>query len=113
MIETPAEILEHEASADAVRSFISWRKLTKKPLTERAALLIAKTLRQITGAGGDADEALDLAQEFGWQTIKFDWYWRIKNGNRTSQVGHSDADAGNREIAFAAAAIRTPSKDCF
>lgn len=79
--ETPAEILEHEASAAAVRGFIAWRKLTKKPLTERAAVRVATTLRDITGAGGDADEALDLAQEHGWQTIKADWYWRIKNGN--------------------------------
>lgn len=81
MLETPSQILEHEASADAVRGFIQWRKMTKKPLTERAALLICKTLREITGKGGDADEALDLAQEHGWQTIKVDWYWRIKNGN--------------------------------
>jgi len=82
MLETPAQILEHEASRDAVQGFIAWRKMTRKPLTERAACLIAKTLRCITGAGGDADEALDLAQEHGWQTIKPQWYWKIKDGER-------------------------------
>ena len=80
MIETPAQILEHEASSDAVASFVKWRKMTKRPLTERAAALIAKTLRQITAQGGDADEALDMTQEHGWQTIKVDWYWRSKGG---------------------------------
>lgn len=89
MLETPSQILEHEASSDAVRGFIQWRKMTKKPLTERAALLVSKTLREITGQGGDADEALDLAQEHGWQTIKPDWYWRLKhgNGNRSNSGG--------------------------
>jgi predicted ThiF/HesA family dinucleotide-utilizing enzyme len=79
MIETPHEILAHDASDDAVRSFMAWRKSTKKPLTDRAACLIAKSIREITAKGGDADEALDLAQEHGWQTIKPHWYWRIKN----------------------------------
>ena len=84
MIETPAEILEHEASADAVKSFIAWRKATKKPLTERAAVLVANKLRAITAKGGDADEALDMMQEMGWQTVWVDSYWRIKNGNGNS-----------------------------
>ena len=96
MIETPSQILEHDASADAVRGFISWRKAIKKPLTERAAVLIAATLRTITAAGGDADEALDLAQEHGWQTIKPDWYWRIRNGDGNSaQAGNGRGVAGS------------------
>ena len=91
MIETPAQILEHDAGQDAVRGFIAWRKATKKPLTERAAVLIAKSLREITAEGGDADEALDLTQEHGWQTIKPQWYWRTKNGN-----GNNIAQIDNR-----------------
>jgi hypothetical protein len=86
MLETPAQILEHDASTDAVRSFIAWRKATKKPLTERAAILVSKSLREITGSGGDADEALDLAQEHGWQTIKPHWYWKIKNDADTQKT---------------------------
>lgn len=114
MIETPAEILGHAASKDAVRGFIAWRKATKKPLTERAALLIAKSLRDITGAGGDADEALDLAQEHGWQTVKPDWFWRVKNGNGNHTKAHnSRANAAANAITFAGSARRTPSSDSF
>ena len=113
MIETPAEILSHAASPDAASSFVAWRKKLRKPLTERAALSIAKTLVAINAAGGDATEALDLAQEHGWQTIKPDWYWNLKNGNRNRQAGNPRANAPDRQISFAATAIRTPGADCF
>ncbi len=76
MIETPAEILAHHASADASASFIAWRKKTKRPLTETAALRIAKTLAAINAAGGDASDALGMAEERGWQTIRPDWYFK-------------------------------------
>lgn len=81
-IETPAEILAHHAGIDAADGFVAYRKKMKKPLTERAALLIAKTLAHINATGGDAALALDLAQEHGWLTIKLDWYRRVANGNR-------------------------------
>lgn len=113
MIETPAEILSHAASHDAASSFVAWRKKLRKPLTERAALSIAKTLAAINAAGGDATEALDLAQEHGWQTIKPDWYWNIKNGNGNRQAGNARAYSTDRQITFAATAIRTPRQDCF
>ena len=114
MIETPAEILSHAADSEAASSFVAWRKKLRKPLTERAALSIAKTLAAINAAGGDATEALDLAQEHGWQTIKPDWYWNIKNGNRNNQASRNSAtNAGDKQITFAATAIRTPRQDCF
>ena len=113
MIETPAQILEHEASTDAVRSFIAWRKATKKPLTERAACMIAKSLREITGKGGDADEALDLAQEHGWQTIKPDWYWRVKNGNGNSAAKGGGTYTRDEQASIAAGFARAPRDDCF
>ena len=85
--QKPSDILSHHADHDAADSFIAWRKTVKKPLTERAAIMIAKTLSAINQAGGDATEALDLAQEHGWMTIKPEWYWKVKHGN------------GNRETA--------------
>jgi hypothetical protein len=112
VIETPAEILSHHADAEAADSFIAWRKKIRKPLTERAALMIAKTLAAINAAGGDATEALDMAQEHGWMTIKPDWYWGKINGNGNRQTT-ANADAANRQIAFAARAARTPGEDCF
>ena len=112
MLESCSDILSHHADNDAVDSFIKWRKAIKKPLTERAAVLIAATLRQINADNGDATEALDLAQEHGWQTIKPDWYWRIKNGNgrhNGAAINHATSSA----IAIAARAARSPRDDCF
>lgn len=76
MIETPTEILSHITSPQSAASFVAWRKRTKKPLTEAAALRIAKTLAAINAAGGDASDALGMIEEHGWQTIKADWYFK-------------------------------------
>lgn len=76
MIETPAEILAHHASKEAADSFVAWRKRVKKPLTETAALRISKTLAAIRAAGGDPSDALAMAEEHGWQTIKAEWYFK-------------------------------------
>lgn len=76
MIETPAQILSHAADPEAAESFVAWRKKIKKPLTDRAAVRILATLAEIKSAGGDPSEALDLAQEHGWMTIKPAWYWK-------------------------------------
>lgn len=76
MIETPAEILTHYASKEASESFVRWRKVTKRPLTEAAALRIARTLATITAQGGDASDALGMIEEHGWQTIKAEWYFK-------------------------------------
>lgn len=115
--ETPADILSHHADPDAVDSFIKWRKAVKKPLTDRAARMIAKTLTEIWRDGGDPTEALDLAQEHGWQTIKPHWYWRIKNdaANAANAIPSGSAHGGNGRIgsgtadAFAAVAARMSS----
>lgn len=112
MIETPAQILSHHADAEACDSFAAWRKRIRKPLTDRAAVMIAKTLAAINAAGGDATEALDMAQEHGWQTVKPDWYWRQKDGNR-HRAADTAADATSRAIAFAGRASRAPSEDSF
>ena len=77
MIETPTEIIAHHASQAAASSFTAWRKKSRKPLTEAAALRIAKTLGEINAAGGDASDALGMAEEHGWQTIKADWYFKL------------------------------------
>lgn len=76
MIETPAQILSHAADPEAAESFVAWRKKIKKPLTERAAAMLLKTLAEIKAAGGDPSEALDLAQLRGWTAIQVDWYFK-------------------------------------
>ena len=77
MIETPAEILAHITSPESASSFAAWRKRVRKPLTEAAALRILKTLAAIQAAGGDPDDALAMAEEHGWQTIKAEWYFKM------------------------------------
>jgi len=109
-IETPAEIIAHYATAAAALSFVSWRKKIKKPLTETAALRIAKTLAAIAAAGGDASDALGMAEERGWMSIKEDWYFGQRNNNAGAVSG---PNAANCEITIAAGFARSPSRDCF
>jgi hypothetical protein len=110
MIESPNEILAHHATAAASASFVAWRKRIKKPLSETAAIRIAKTLAAINAAGGDASDALGMAEERGWQSIKEEWYFGKRNSNKGGNPGtNANADT----IANAARAIRSPSADCF
>ena len=96
------------ASPDAVASFIAYRKRTKgKALTLTAAKRLASNLKEIYNAEGDTDDALGLAEERGWQTIKPEWYFK------SSKPRNSSADTTAREIAFAARAGRSPSLDSF
>ena len=109
-IETPSEIIARYATVAAAISFVAWRKKIKKPLTETAALRIAKTLAAIKAAGGDASDALGMAEERGWQSIKEEWYF----GQRNSNAGSVSAPhAGTVEINVAAGFARSPSRDCF
>ena len=113
-IETPAEILSHHADIYAVDSFIAYRKKHKRAaLSERGAVMLAKTLAEINKDGGDASEALDIAQERGWQTIKAEWYWNDKHGQSTHGSASSNANARNQQADAAAGFARTPSGDCF
>ena len=110
MVESPSEIIAHHASKSAADSFTAWRKRIRKPLTETAAIRVAKQLAAITAAGGDADDALGMAEEHGWQTIKGEWYFGQRNRNQnTPATGNATIDA----ITFAGSAHRTPQKDCF
>jgi len=78
------------ASEAAVASFIAYRKKSKgKALTETAAKRLADTLKAIFNAGGDCDDALGMAEERGWLTIKADWYFNEKgkaNGRTNSNA---------------------------
>ncbi|MDZ7906543.1 MAG: hypothetical protein U5N55_12790 [Cypionkella sp.] len=92
MIETPAEILEHYVTQQQARSFIAWRKAKKAPLNEVAALRIIKTLAAIKAAGGDPSDALAMAQEHGWQTIKPEWYFKMVAMEKAPAISPSVPD---------------------
>ena len=95
-IETPEEIISHFVSLRAARSFIAWRKRVRKPLTETAAVRVAASLSEIRHQGGDPEDALGMAEERGWMTIRPDWYFK--------EVRHEQRD--NRGLDIIAAAAR-------
>lgn len=119
LFDSPQTILSTHADREAVDSFLAYRKKHKRAaLTDRGARMLAKSLAEINEQGGDATEALDIAQEMGWQSIKPEWYWRNKEGsngqhNRVAGGGGSNSNAGANQVDVAARAYRTPSKDMF
>ncbi len=60
---------------DAAESFINYRKQIKKPLTETGAKRLSEKLRFIFVGGGEPKDALEMAEEKGWQSIEPDWYF--------------------------------------
>lgn len=81
------------ASEDAVKSFIAYRRKSKsKALTLTAAKRLASQLEAIFNQGGDTNDALGLAEEHGWQTIKSEWYFNSKNQTNSQQRGNAQFD---------------------
>lgn len=92
---TPQAILEAVASKNAVTSFLAYRKRRRAPVTETAAKRLASSLRAIAQSGGDPDDALGMAEERNWQTVKPDWYAREKQEKSNGRNG-SAADLARR-----------------
>jgi hypothetical protein len=86
-----ADELRRWASPQAVASFIAYRKKSKgKALTETAAKRLGNTLQEILRAGGDPDDALGMAEERGWLTVKPEWYFKEDSANARRPInGHS------------------------
>lgn len=105
----PQAILDQFASPSAVVSYIAYRKRHKKggALTETAAKRLAAGLAEILQRGGDPDDALAMAEERGWITVKPDWYFNEK-GNGHGVGGRNGANShhavGTLVGAFARAA---------
>lgn len=104
-----AELLEIYASPSAVASFMAYRRKSKaKGTTLTAAKRLASNLRAIVERGGDADDALGLAEERVWLTVDPDWYFKAKgnsNGNRQDFAANPSgvhSDPALRAIAIAA-----------
>lgn len=66
---SPQEILSEILSEKTAADVIAHRKALRKPLTHRAAELLAKTL----AASGDAERAAATMIERGWQGYRLDW----------------------------------------
>lgn len=102
--------LEDVAGAEAVASFLSYRRKHKaKALTLTGAKRLAKNLAQISLQGGDPSDALGLAEERGWASVQPDWYFNTKgktHGNGNYQPSKPDATLD--AIAIAARSRRSP-----
>lgn len=90
---TAREILCSWASPNAVDSFMAYRRKHKRggPLTETAATRLAASLREIFDSGGDTDDALGMAEERGWISIKPDWYFNAKGRQHGKPTGDDPA----------------------
>lgn len=111
----PIDILAEVVSADAAASFASFRRQTKKPLTATAARRLRGALLEIKAQGGDPDDALGMAEERGWQSIRPEWYFketaRVQSPQHNRQSAASDALRYQLDVA---ARMRRPSSaDCF
>lgn len=81
---------------DAATSFIAYRRGHKsKALTETAARRLASGLMEIYSAGDDPSDALGMAEERGWATVRPDWYQNSKpqnaNGGFNAKSPKSDS----------------------
>jgi hypothetical protein len=97
------ELLCQWASPRAAASFIAYRQQRKKPLTLTGAARLAEGLGEIFNAGGNTDDALGLAEECGWLTIKPEWYFNTQR--------RADQPRGGVAAAFAAVAARSTPRE--
>ena len=109
-----AALLESWAGAEAVASFLAYRRKSKgKALTLTASKRLAQNLKAIFQAGGNPDDALGMAEERGWLTIEPDWYFNAKgkhHGNRPSAADNPTLRAIARAAgAFEASPVDWPS----
>jgi hypothetical protein len=104
-------ILSEYADVEAVKSFIAYRKKQRKPLTLTAAKRLSDELRTITDRDGDPSDALGMAEERGWQTVKADWYFKgsSKGANNENHLNANKTDRLQRIVS--AAASGTSSQD--
>lgn len=85
------DILCECASEEAARSFIAYRKQRKGgAFTVTAATRLVKTLHEIELNGGSADDALGLAEERNWLTVKPDWYFNNSGGRNDDSTGQNE-----------------------
>jgi hypothetical protein len=104
-LKTPREFLLECLSAECADGVLAHRKAMKKPLTGRAAQLLAKGFL----ATADPNAAADMMIERGWQGFKPEWFdnERRSNGGQQGRNGKgSIVEAGRRLTARLIAAER-------
>ena len=111
----PVEILAEAASENAASSFVAFRKQINKPLTATAAGRLRGILSEIKAQGGDPDDALGMAEERGWQSIKPEWYFKETANAQSPQHNRqlSRADATSLGFDVVARTRRASSEPLF
>ena len=102
--QTPREILLGCLSPEIADGVLAHRKAMRRPLTGRAAQLLAKGFL----ATADPNAAADMMIERGWQGFKPEWFdnERRTNGQGNRQGKGSIVEAGRRLTARLIAAER-------
>jgi len=95
--ETPKSVLCKYAGETSVSSFLEYRRKKKGgALTVTAAKRLSKHLDQINLDGGDADDALGMAEEKGWTSVEPTWYFNMinqqRNGGRKNGNGNNNTN---------------------
>lgn len=122
--EDPVSIIAQIAGQEAAQSFAAYRRQMKKPLSLTAARRLVKALSQIEAEGGNAADALGMAEERGWQTVKPDWYFSRSKHEQNERPYHpasqrrdkplraaSAGDAFAERLAFVGSSRRSPETD--
>jgi uncharacterized protein YdaU (DUF1376 family) len=86
---TPFDVLSEVLPEDLARDFIAHRKSLRKPMTDRAAAGVVKSLREVAAAGHCPSQAIETAIERGWLTAKLEWISRTTADRKT---GGTDND---------------------
>ena len=88
---TPRMELERVLDSEHAGFVIDHRRLLKKPLTPRAANLLASKLSEAS----DPNKAADMMIEKGWLSFSLDW---ARNATQTRPMGTSPRDARRAEM---------------
>jgi hypothetical protein len=100
---TPRQILLECLSAESADAVLAHRKAMRRPLTGRAAQLLAKGFL----ATADPNAAADMMIERGWQGFKPEWFDNERRSNGQPKQGKgSIVEAGRRLTARLVAAER-------
>lgn len=75
----------------------------KKPLSLTAARRLVKALSQIEAEGGNAADALGMAEERGWQTVKPDWYFSKSKHEQNERLHHPASQRRDKPLRAASA----------
>ena len=90
---TPKECLRTVLDEEHVTGILDHRKAIRKPLTERAAMLLAKELQKT----GDPNAAADEILLRGWRGFKADWMQR--SSMRSTQPQMTNLDRLEQDLA--------------